>query len=630
MKNEKWNKYYQLAKQYYEKNGNLIISNADTDEDIELKEWLVAQRRHYKLNRLAKEKIALLNEIGMVWSLYDYQWNEYYVLAKEYYEKNGNLLVPIRYITKENKQLGSWLSHQRRYYKSNQLTEEKIELLERIGMIWEPTDRTWNEAYQTAKCYYEENGNLDVPNELTYKNINLGSWIRTQRFNYSHNKLTSSRIELLNKIGMEWDPIRNQKYIWDRNYSLVLDFYKKYKHLYVPINYVVNGVKIGVWLYDQKIEYHNNTLSEYRKKKLDALDKSWLEPSNNKSSFPEQVVLYYVKKRFPSASKLKTKEISEIDIFIPELKVGIEYDGPSHLRMVKKDIEKGSACKKEGIKLIRIRDRKCPKLDDDSIKIILEDDSFSALNNGIEKLFKLFGISDISIDIERDYYEISDNYIKTLDLDWYNAYEKLKEYYNEHGNIDVPIFYKTSDGFLLGHWLSNIRSSFKSPQLKGMRLNHHKIQLLNDLGMDWSPKDSLWNKMYELAKSYFVENKNLLIPDTYKTSQGVNLGRWISTQRNNYRKKILSKEKITALEKIDMIWDVNEYQWLKMYNLAQEYYNQNGNILIPDKYLTKDGVRLGIWMGHQRRAFREKKLSQERVMLLEKIGIIWDVRKESR
>ena len=76
-----------------------------------------------------------------------------------------------------------------------------------------------------------------------------------------------------------------------------------------------------------------------------------------------------------------------------------------------------------------------------------------------------------------------------------------------------------------------------------------------------------------------------------------------------------------------MIWDANEHQWLKMYNLAQEYYNQNGNLLIPDKYLTKDGVRLGIWIGHQRKAFREKKLSQERVVLLEKIGMVWEVQK---
>ena len=83
--------------------------------------------------------------------------------------------------------------------------------------------------------------------------------------------------------------------------------------------------------------------------------------------------------------------------------------------------------------------------------------------------------------------EISDNYIKSIDLDWYNMYEKLKDYYNEFGNINVPIYYKTSDGFLLGHWLSNIRNSIKNPSMKGIRLNTNKIELLNKLGMDWSP-----------------------------------------------------------------------------------------------------------------------------------------------
>ncbi|MBQ7668021.1 MAG: helicase associated domain-containing protein [Clostridia bacterium] len=556
----RWNEFYDLAVKYYEENGNLLIPlKYITNGDIHLGYWIGTQRRNYKEKSLSKEKIDLLEEIGMVWDLFDSQWNEYYNLLLDYYNKNGNSIVPIRYITEDNKQLGSWVSHQRRNYKVNKLSKEKIDLLEKIGMVWDPASMIWNETYIIAKQYYEENNNLNIPNDFFYKNVNLGSWVLTQRNNYNQNTLTDSQITMLNDIGMEWDPIRNNEYIWEHNYNTVLEFYKKYKHLYIPINYISkDGIHIGIWLYDQKLKYKKNKLNEYRKNKLDMLDKSWLEPSNTKSSFPEQAVLYYIKKYFPSATKLKTKEISEIDIYIPELKIGVEYDGPAHIRNLKRDIEKSNICKKQGIELIRIRDIECPIIDDDSYKIILKNNSFEALDDGIMELLEYLKISDININIRRDYFEISDNYIKSIDLNWYDMYEKLEEYYNEYGNINVPIYYKTSDGFMLGRWLSNIRNSVKHPSANGMRLNSNKIELLERLGIDWSPIETQWEKMYNLAKEYYNENGNLLIPDKYTTKENIKLGRWIGTQRGNYKKNILSKEKIELLEKIGMVWNLRK------------------------------------------------------------------------
>ena len=49
MESENWNKMYKLAKQYFEKNGNLVISNTSKmDNKQELRKWLITQRRSYK------------------------------------------------------------------------------------------------------------------------------------------------------------------------------------------------------------------------------------------------------------------------------------------------------------------------------------------------------------------------------------------------------------------------------------------------------------------------------------------------------------------------------------------------------------------------------------------------------
>jgi len=631
MSNDNWNKMYELAKQYYDKNGNLLIQQKFVTADgIKLGYWIGTQRRNYKQNKLSKEKIDLLTKIDMIWNIYELQWCEYYDLLVEYYNTNGNSLVPLRYSTNDNKKLGYWVSEQRTNYRRDKLSKEKIKLLEKVDMVWDPASLIWEETYQIAKQYYEENNNLSIPITFFYKNVSLGSWLQTQRNNYNQNLLSNKQIKMLNEIGMEWVSTKTEEYIWEDNYNTVLEFYKKYKHIYIPTNYYSkDGVNVGRWLYDQKLKYKKNKLSEYRKNKLDMLDKSWLEPSNTKASFPEYAVLYYIKKYFPSATKLKTEKISEIDIYIPKLKVGIEYDGPTHMKSVKKDIEKSTACEKEGIKLIRIRDCECPILNDNSYKIILANDSFEALDVGIIELLKYLNISDnIDVNIKRDYMEISDNYIKSIDLDWYNMYEKLEDYYNKYGNINVPIYYKTVDGFLLGHWLSNIRSSIKNPSVNGMRLNSNKIELLNKLGIDWSPIETQWKKTYELAKQYYDENGDLLIPDQYITNDNIKLGRWIATQRYNYKENTLSNEKISLLEDIGMVWNVIDYQWNKMYDLALDYYNKYGNLLIPDKYTTSDNTHLGSWIGKQRKHYREQKLAKERIDLLEKIGMIWNPRKD--
>ena len=39
----------------------------------------------------------------------------YYASAKQYYQENGNLEVPARYITEEGYALGSWLKQSKSY-----------------------------------------------------------------------------------------------------------------------------------------------------------------------------------------------------------------------------------------------------------------------------------------------------------------------------------------------------------------------------------------------------------------------------------------------------------------------------------------------------------------------------------
>ena len=64
--------------------------------------------------------------------------------------------------------------------------------------------------------------------------------------------------------------------------------------------------------------------------------------------------------------------------------------------------------------------------------------------------------------------------------------------------------------------------------------------------------------------------------DLVLSNNGYNLGLWITTQKTNYNKSILSEDRIEKLEEIGMIFEkVNDNTWNKMYELAKKYYEHS-------------------------------------------------------
>lgn len=137
-------------------------------------------------------------------------WNLFYDEACKYYEVNGNLLVPAAYETSTGVKLGRWIQNQRSAYKGTtygHLSPTEIQLLEKIGMVWDVRKHNWEINFLVAKDYYEKNHNLKVHRNCVYKGVKLGKWINTQRNAFNGNgkrKLSKLRIEKLESIGMEW------------------------------------------------------------------------------------------------------------------------------------------------------------------------------------------------------------------------------------------------------------------------------------------------------------------------------------------------------------------------------------------------------------------------------------------
>ena len=286
-----WNKYYELAKKYYEHHGDLnivckfkTVNGYEYDETgVNLGIWLATQRANKKLS---DERRKLLASIGM--SLRGdnaSQWNKNYELAKIYYEHYGNLKIPQTFRTingylydETGVNLGMWLAKQRL---NNNLSKERKQLLLNIdmnsllrkGII---NDIQWNKNYELAKKYYEYHGNLETSKKFKTINgyeydetgVKLGIWLANQRANKN---LSDKRKKLLASIGMSLRGDNDSQ--WNENYELAKKYYEYHGNLKIhqkfkTVNgyeYDETGVSLGAWLNNQR---QNKNLSVERKELL--------------------------------------------------------------------------------------------------------------------------------------------------------------------------------------------------------------------------------------------------------------------------------------------------------------------------------------------------------------------------
>lgn len=253
-----WERYYEAAKKYYEENGNLLAPYSYVNENgINIGQWLVTQRMAKK-NGIRKwgfseERSARLDEIGMVWDVPDYLWEENYEAAVRYHRENGDLDVPAKYVDSEGICLGVWLDSMRKSRRtgSRSLTAEQISRLDKLGMSWDDrNNRKWNDMFRELTEYYKYNNNFNIP--VSYKTKNgacLDTWVERQRILYRDGKLSDARIEKLKSINFVFDATSSR---WEEKYLLLKKYYDEHGNTDISDDLTVSSASIKTWISRQK------------------------------------------------------------------------------------------------------------------------------------------------------------------------------------------------------------------------------------------------------------------------------------------------------------------------------------------------------------------------------------------
>ena len=507
----RWEVLCQAAADAAAKEGTLELPRSYTiHSGVPVGKWLELQRQvqaGQRPGRLTAEQAAKLEKLGIRWNhRLEAAWEKGFASAQKYRTEHGDLLVPVRYRDKNDFALGEWIVYNRQRYLGGNLTQNRIERLEAIGMVWSTSNDLWEQNYAAATQYYLEHGDLEVPIKYeTPSGFGLGVWLGAQRAAHKAGELPQEQVERLDALGMDWTNRNDRK--WMSLYDVAAAYYHEHGNLNVPSEYVTpDGVLLGKWVARQRYAYLNPDRSSARvtperKALLDKLGMVWEKYD------PWQ-------ERYDLALAYKT-EHGDLEI-------------PSVYKTA------------DGVWLGSWVSRQRQTLNSGS----------SALSSERRKLLRtLFKGERRPSDPAADHGTVRE-------ANWERNFRSAARYARKYKHLLVPASYVDSDGVRLGVWISNLRAARKNrPDSYQVTLAH--IKKLNSIGMVWDARDAKWGTAYQQAKAYYKAHGNLHAAANYKSDEtGFCLGDWLRRMREwdiTHDPK-LTPERRAMLDKIGMEW----------------------------------------------------------------------------
>ena len=507
----RWEVLFQAAADAAVKEGTLELPRSYTiHSGVPVGKWLELQRQvqaGQRPGRLTAEQAAKLEKLGIRWNhRLEAAWEKGFASAQKYRTEHGDLLVPVRYRDKNDFALGEWIVYNRQRYLGGNLTQNRIERLEAIGMVWSTSNDLWEQNYAAATQYYLEHGDLEVPIKYeTPSGFGLGVWLGAQRAAHKAGELPQEQVERLDALGMDWTNRNDRK--WMSLYDVAAAYYHEHGNLNVPSEYVTpDGVLLGKWVARQRYAYLNPDRSSARvtperKALLDELGMVWEKYD------PWQ-------ERYDLALAYKTEHG---DLEIPS--VYKTADGVwlgSWVSRQRQTLNSGSsALSSERRKLLRI-------------------------------LFKG----------ERRPSDPAADHGTVREANWERNFRSAARYARKYKHLLVPASYVDSDGVRLGVWVSNLRAARKN-RPDSYQVTPAHIKKLNSIGMVWDARDAKWGTAYQQAKAYYKAHGNLHAAANYKSDEtGFCLGDWLRRMRewDTTHDPKLTPERRAMLDKIGMEW----------------------------------------------------------------------------
>ena len=433
----------------------------------------------------------------------DQKWWKRFGELEDYKKEHGDCNVPaLSY--KQNLQLGMWVARQRKNYKQNKMSAERIEALERIGFEWvgpkglgrRPDDGSWWRRFGELEDYKKEHGDCYVPTAAYKQNPQLGGWVATQRNNYKQNKMNVERIEALERIGFQWvgrkGEGRPDDALWWKRFGELEEYKRRHGDCNVSTQHKENP-QLGIWVFNQRARYHQNKTSAERIEALNSIGFQW-----------------------------RLRERPEWDERLDEL---VSYKQTHGNTLVPSNARKDATNKYHGLAHWVHQQRT-------QYRFLQEGKHSHLTTDRIEMLDSIGFVWDAQ------------------NAAWEEIFAELQEFKANHGHTDVP---KTWENKELYNWAVTQRKFYKYFQTgKPTLITKERIEQLDEIGFEWRSKNTYnWMIRFGELRDFYKKHGLGPVPNTEKT-----LFLWARTQTIEYDKYIneektnMDEGRIKALESI--------------------------------------------------------------------------------
>ncbi|MGK5499934.1 Helicase associated domain protein [Streptomyces sp. URMC 125] len=248
--------------------------------------WISEQRRAYRAGTLAKWRVELLEEAGMVWSVPDAAFEENLAAARAYHAVHGTLCAP-RTAVAEGRPIGQWLTNCRRPQglgKDPERAAQRAARLAEIDPDWNPAEKgwtvDWQRQYSAVRSCVDGGASLEeIRPGVTVGGEDVGLWLARQRSEWE--RLVDGQRERLEALGVHPTAVAPGGQVdaadqpaeavvvvvpadataWDRALAALRQYQGREGHTRVPRKWIEtvhdetgqeHPIRLGVWISNQR------------------------------------------------------------------------------------------------------------------------------------------------------------------------------------------------------------------------------------------------------------------------------------------------------------------------------------------------------------------------------------------
>jgi hypothetical protein len=463
-------------------------------------------------------------------------WDEMYGRLVSHVNSNEYRIPIHEFVSADGVRLGDWVANQRNSRES--LSDDRRRRLEAIkGWSWKPHEQAWEIAFEALLGFVRSNSHARVPPDFVASNgVRLGSWVKRQRTQQS--EMSEDRRQRLESIsGWSWDPTNDA---WDEMFLSLEKLSEREGTCHVSGSRR-NKNSLNTWVESQRA--NRESLSEERRQRLETLrgwswdprDEAWEMGYRQLCEFAGENGHCHVPQRLVTADGFR------LGTWVSQQRHRIEalpFDKRQRLESIRgwswdARLDKWEVTFQQLREFsqtnghCRVPDGVVTRLGG-RLNLWIQNRRTEREAMSEDRRRRLEGLVGWSWDAKEDA--------------WEQSFQRLKEFSDLEGHCLVPADLVTREGACVRRWVVKQRIN------RGVMREDRRRRLEGLKGWTWDPYAEAWENGFDHLRDYADSVGDCLVPQTWKSADGFNLGGWVGVQRSN--KDAMPPERRARLESL--------------------------------------------------------------------------------